>query len=204
MVISTAADPGRGPGCSQSCAVTTSPTPPPGQPVGTVSTVGAMGPPVRAPGRVTRGAKVMVSGKASGALPGSLASSPQGDRLLGCHTAADRGGWGCGGSAAIWEASGLGEQLRRRGKQRAPGEQPAGPGMSSGGHPVSWLGQPHRPGWGRRGARMSRAGLQPWAWRGARLGRAHAGQPGARQRARGQQQLFLGLSLGVSLMESVK
>lgn len=107
--------------CSQTCAVATSPTPPSGQPIRTVSTVSAAGPPVHAPGRVTRGAKVMVSGKASGALPGSLAPSPQGDRPLGCHMAAVRGGRGHRDAAAIWEAAGLGEQLQRCGKQQAPG-----------------------------------------------------------------------------------
>lgn len=118
MVPSAAADPGRGPGCSQTCAVATSPAPPPGQPVHTVSTVG---PPVHASGRVTRGTKVMVSGKAPAALPGSLALSPQGDRPLGCQMAADRGERGHRDAAATSDAAGLGEQLRRCGKQQSPG-----------------------------------------------------------------------------------
>lgn len=94
---------------------------PPGQPICTVSTVSAVGPPVHAWGRVTHGAKVVVSGKASGASSSSPAPSRQGDRPLGCRTAADRGGRGHCDAAAVWEAAGLGVQLRRRGEAASPG-----------------------------------------------------------------------------------
>jgi len=197
-VTSAAADPGRGPGCSQTCAVATSPAPPPGQPVCTVSATGL---PVPTPGRITSGAEVMAKARCQQHCPAPRHRHRRGIAHSGAgwqHIEEDR-------ATMMQQRCG-----RLPGWASSPGDvgsgesrdaQPAGPGALSSDRPAPRLGQPLRLGGGHG---PPRAGLQPWASWGTRLGRAHAGQPGAWQRARGQQHLFLGLSLGVSLMESVK
>lgn len=192
---SHSAEPRRGPGCSQTCAVAPSPTSPP-RTVRT-RTVSATGPPVHTPRRSPMWPRSWSLERHQEYCPatwhchrrGSPAQVPDGNRATDGATVPPRC-FGRLGRAApeSWEAA------------NPVDVQPLAPARRVVAVPCVGLGSlcsragaggGHRPPHPRQGSSLGRRGVQ------------HA-TPRSCGTARGQQQLFLGLSLGVSLMESVK